>query len=36
MTTTDPRHYDVIIAPFITEKATEHVRIQQGRVQGRA
>jgi large subunit ribosomal protein L23 len=22
MTTTDPRHYDVIIAPVITEKAT--------------
>ena len=22
MTTTDPRHYDVIIAPLITEKAT--------------
>ena len=23
MTTTDPRHYDVIIAPLITEKATK-------------
>ena len=22
MTTTDPRHYDIIIAPLITEKAT--------------
>ena len=22
MTTTDPRHYDVIVAPLITEKAT--------------
>ena len=22
MTTTDPRHYDVILAPLITEKAT--------------
>ena len=22
MTTTDPRHYDVIVAPVITEKAT--------------
>ena len=30
MTTTDPRHYDVIIAPLITEKATnasEHNKV---------
>ena len=30
MTTTDPRHYDVIIAPVITEKATnasEHSKV---------
>ena len=30
MTTTDPRHYDVLIAPVITEKATaasEHNKI---------
>ena len=30
MTTTDPRHYDIIIAPVITEKATtasEHNKV---------
>ena len=30
MTTTDPRHYDVIVAPLITEKATnasEHNKV---------
>jgi len=30
MTTSDPRHYDVIIAPLITEKATnasEHNKV---------
>jgi len=30
MTTTDPRHYDVILAPLITEKATnasEHNKV---------
>ena len=30
MTTTDPRHYDIIIAPLITEKATnasEHNKV---------
>ena len=30
MTTTDPRHYDIIVAPLITEKATnasEHSKV---------
>ncbi len=27
MTTSDPRHYDVIIAPVITEKASEHNKV---------
>ena len=30
MTTTDPRHYDIIVAPLITEKATnasEHNKV---------
>jgi large subunit ribosomal protein L23 len=31
----DPRHYDVIIAPVITEKATNGVGAEQGRLQGR-
>ena len=35
MTTTDPRHYDVIISPVITEKATHRLRAQPGDVQGR-
>ena len=36
MSTADPRHYDVILAPVITEKATDRVRAEPGRVQGRA
>ena len=24
MTTSDPRHYDIIIAPVITERSEEH------------
>ena len=30
MTTTDPRHYDIIVSPLITEKATnasEHDKV---------
>ena len=30
--TPDPRHYDVIVSPVITEKATNAVGAQQGRV----
>ena len=36
MSTTDPRHYDVIISPVITEKATLASEQQPGDVQGRA
>ena len=36
MTTTDPRHYDVILAPVITEKATKASEHNKVDVQGRA
>ena len=29
MTTTDPRHYDVILSPMITEKATKLTEVNQ-------
>ena len=29
---TDPRHYDVIVAPVVTEKSTVGVRARQGRL----
>ena len=34
MKTMDARHYDIIVAPVVTEKATVRLRAQQGCVQG--